>query len=99
MRTGSPRRSTRWKRYSQRDFPAVPLLNLRYDTEVEERFENEITTYQAERGQELIILLSDFQTDENGGDGSLEPNATYTDWQWELVWGDGGWTVLNQGYA
>lgn len=81
-------------------FPGCTLTELRYDDEVEARFENEIATYQDERGQELIILLSDFQTDENGGDGSLEPNSSYTDWQWYLVRdGDSAdWEVLDWGY-
>ena len=79
--------------------PGCTLTELRYDAEVEERFEEEMAAYEAERGQELIIVLSDFRTDENGGDGSLESNAAYTDWQWYLVRdGDADWEVLDWGY-
>lgn len=35
--------------------------------------------------QEVIVLLSSFQTNSSGGDGSLEPNAEYTNYQWVLV--------------
>lgn len=42
----------------------------------------EIERYHKEKNQELIVLLSTFDTDENGGDGSFNPNDTYTNWQW-----------------
>ena len=45
----------------------------------------EIERYHKEKNQELIVLLSTFDTDENGGDGSFNPNDTYTNWQWHLV--------------
>ena len=34
---------------------------------------------------EAIVLYSSFDTDASGGDGSLEPNTTYDDFQWILV--------------
>jgi hypothetical protein len=34
---------------------------------------------------EAIVLLSNFDVDSSGGDGSLNPNSTYTDWKWILV--------------
>ena len=38
-----------------------------------------------ENNQELIVVLLTFDTDEKGGDGGVNPNATYTNWQWHLV--------------
>ena len=48
---------------------------------------------------DVIVLISDFEVDASGGDGSLEPNSTYTDWNWILVRTDGGqWEHVDHGY-
>ena len=39
---------------------------------------------------EVIVLLSSFDVDSSGGDGSLNPDSTYSDWKWILVRSDGG---------
>ena len=31
---------------------------------------------------EVIVLLSSFDVDSSGGDGSLIQNSTYNDWRW-----------------
>ena len=33
----------------------------------------------------VIILLSEFDVDSSGGDGSMNPNYTYTDWNWIVI--------------
>ena len=33
----------------------------------------------------VIGLLSNFDVDASGGDGSLEPNSTYPEWNWILI--------------
>ena len=33
----------------------------------------------------VILLTSSFETDSNGGDGSLEPNKTYEGWKWLMI--------------
>ena len=49
---------------------------------------------------EAIVLYSSFDTDTSGGDGSLEPNTTYDDFQWILVRDNGGtWEVKTYGYG
>ncbi|MBQ8751531.1 MAG: hypothetical protein IJZ13_00315 [Clostridia bacterium] len=49
---------------------------------------------------EAIILLSDFEVDANGGGGSLQPDSTYTNWQWVLVRdGNGSWRHATHGYG
>ena len=48
---------------------------------------------------EVIVLLSSFDVDSSGGDGSLNPNSTYSDWKWILVRRDGGkWQHVDHGY-
>ena len=64
---------------------ACTLTELRYDEDVENRFTEEIEKYHKENNQELIVVLSTFDTDEKGGDGGFNPNDTYADWQWHLV--------------
>ena len=49
---------------------------------------------------EGIVLLSSFTVDEHGGDGSLEPNHTYTRWSWYLARKNGGkWKIVTSGYG
>ena len=48
---------------------------------------------------EVIVLLSSFDIDSSGGDGSLNPNSTYNDWKWILVRTNGGqWQHVDHGY-
>lgn len=82
------------------DFGGCTLTELRYDAEVENLFADEIMRYATEENQELIIILSTFDTDEKGGDGSLNPNQTYTNWQWHLVRTADmkSWEIVTWGY-
>lgn len=82
------------------NFKGCTLKELRYDDEVENRFADEMMKYADEEGRELIIVLSTFDTDGKGGDGSLNPNETYTDWQWHLVRTKDkkGWELIDWGY-
>lgn len=55
----------------------------------------------ADRNQadEVIVLLSSFDVDSSGGDGSLNPNSTYDNWNWILVRTNGGeWRHVDHGY-
>ena len=48
---------------------------------------------------EVIVLLSSFDVDSSGGDGSLNPNGTYDNWNWILVRsGNGKWKHVDHGY-
>lgn len=50
--------------------------------------------------ENVIVLLSNYTVDASGGDGSLNPNSTYTDWNW-IVIRDGKtepWRVDDWGY-
>lgn len=82
------------------EFEGCTLTELRYDEEVENRFADEIVRYATDEEKELIILLSTFSTDEKGGDGSFNPNDTYTNWQWYLVRNadKDSWEIISWGY-
>ena len=48
---------------------------------------------------EVIVLMSSFDVDSSGGDGSLNPDTTYDDWNWILVrTKDGQWQHVDHGY-
>lgn len=83
-----------------KDFEGCILTELRYDEDVESRFEEEIEKYHKENNQDLIVVLSTFDTDEKGGDGGFNPNDTYTNWQWYLVKtaDKKSWKIINWGY-
>ncbi|MDE6659884.1 MAG: hypothetical protein K2K01_07210 [Eubacterium sp.] len=50
-------------------------------------------------GDEAIVLLSSFDVDSSGGDGSLNRNSTYDNWMWILVRDKGGnWKHVDHGY-
>ena len=83
-----------------KDFEGCTLTELRYDKDVENRFAEEIEKYHKENNQELIVVLSTFNTDEKGGDGSFNSNDTYNNWQWYLVKtaDKKSWKIINWGY-
>ena len=83
-----------------KDFEDCTLTELRYDEDVENRFAEEIEKYHKENNQELIVVLSTFDTDEKGGDGGFNPNDTYVNWQWYLVKTaeKKSWEIINRGY-
>lgn len=48
---------------------------------------------------DVVVLLSSFDVDSSGGDGSLNSNTTYSNWNWILVRTDGGkWVHVDHGY-
>lgn len=48
---------------------------------------------------EVIVLVSSFDVDSSGGDGSLNPNTNYANWKWILVRSNGGtWKHVDHGY-
>ena len=83
-----------------KDFKGCTLTELRYDEDVENRFAEEIEKYHKENNQELIVVLSTFDTDEKGGDGGVNPDDTYTNWKWYLVKtaDKKSWEIINWGY-
>lgn len=67
----------------KKDFPGCTMTSLRY-TAISGKDSNTewATQYNAE---EAMVLYSDFTVDDSGRSESLNPDSTYTDWQWVLV--------------
>lgn len=84
--------------YFKQEFEGCTLLSMEYIEETSERSASAwAETYGAEEG---IVLLSSFQVDEKGGDGSFNPGDTYHNWQWVLVRSDdGAWELKTWGYG
>lgn len=85
------------------EFDGCTLTELKYDADIENKFADEIAKYNKDHEQdkqELIIVVSTFDTDVKGGDGSFNSNETYTNWQWHLVrtLGKNGWEIISWGY-
>ncbi len=86
------------KNYFKQNFIGCKLLTIGYagDDSIEEAKEW-AQTYEADKA---ILLISDFEVDSSGGDGSLEPNSTYTEWKWILVKDKNGlWKHADHGYG
>jgi len=83
--------------YFQSDFEGCTLTDLWYDENVCVSQSDEwAKQYDAD---ESIVLLSNFDVDSAGGDGSMEPNSTYSDWLWILVRNEGSdWELKTWGY-
>lgn len=85
------------KDYFKNEFTGCTLTELYYpgDTYADVFHEWE-EQYDAE---EAIVLVSSFDVDASGGDGSLDPDSTYEDWNWILIRRDGGeWEHADCGY-
>lgn len=85
------------RKYFRKNFRGCELIELNYNEEdSKEAFDEWAKQYNAE---EAIILTSVFITNSKGGDGSLEPNSTYDNWQWILTKsGEENWTLQTWGY-
>jgi len=81
----------------RRDWKGCKLLEIYYagdDSSLEHQ--DWATRHDADHA---IVLLSSFEVDSSGGDGSLNPNSTYEGWNWILVRDAGGaWRHVDHGY-
>ena len=84
-------------RHFEKEFDGCKLLSICYDeAKVKDAEPEWAAQYDAD---EAIVLLSSFHVDGSGGDGSLNANSDYTDWQWVLVRSGGGnWQLKTWGY-
>lgn len=86
------------KRQFKFGFKGCTLTDLWYDEDIS------LSSASSWAGQynadEAIVLLSNFDVGSSGGDGSLNPNDTYSDWQWILVRDKGSenWKLKTYGY-
>ena len=87
------------------DFKGCDLIRLWYD-ESASKSQTEIYMsygHGSSNGVEqenVIVLLSDFYVDSSGGDGSFNPDTTYSNWMWILIRDSkvDKWTVDDWGY-
>ena len=82
----------------KKEFEGCTLTRLEYD---ESRVESAQSEWAAQYdADQAIVLISEFDVDSSGGDGSLNPDSTYRNWQWVLVRnGSGAWELKTWGYG
>lgn len=83
--------------YFHQEFKGCTLTKLYYPGDTyADQFHEWAEQYHAD---EAIVLLSSFDVDSSGGDGSLNPDSTYDDWNWILIRNhDGEWEHADHGY-
>ena len=81
-----------------REFDGCTLLELEYSEAISGKSGPEWA--QQYGADEAIVLYSVFDVDASGGDGSLNPNSTYSNWQWILTRNEGkDWVLRTWGYG
>lgn len=87
------------------DFEGCTLTEIYFDEEknIRETFSylsNGRGSVNGATEENVIILISSFDVDKNGGDGSFNANETYSDWMWILIRQDKNspWVVDDWGY-
>lgn len=83
-------------RYFKKEFSGCTLTQIQYPGDDAETF----AQWADWSGKdEAIVLISSFTVDASGGDGSFNPNSTYTGWNWILARDQGGkWSHVDHGY-
>jgi len=88
-----------------KDFEGCDLKKMWYDEEksnlvIESYISNGKGSHNGVQKENVIVLLSNFDVDATGGDGSLNPNSTYTNWNWILIRDSktGNWKADDWGY-
>lgn len=84
-------------KFFQQEYKGCTLTDLWY----EERLSAPAAKSWAEQyaAEEAMVLLSNFTVDSSGGDGSLNPDSVYSDWQWILTRSQGSeWELKTWGY-
>ena len=86
--------------YFKKEFGGCTLTKITYAGDTESLDE---TAYRKDNGSDydkVIVLVSSFDTDSFGGDGSLNPNSTYDNWKWIMGKKQGGrWEHIDHGSA
>jgi len=87
------------------DFKGCRLTQLWYDEEKSDSFikgymSNGKGSVNGVKAENVIVLLSNYDVDSSGGDGSLNPNSTYSSWNWILIRDSktGTWRADDWGY-
>ena len=82
--------------FFQKEFDGCTMTEIRYE---EQKYAERQRLESEDYGREVIILLTDFDVDSSGGDGSLNPNSTYRNYQWTLTRTLFGWKLQDWGYG
>ena len=84
--------------YFRKEFDGCTMTKIEY---IEEKSAAASAEWARQYGaEEGIVLYSSFHVDASGGDGSLNPNSTYSNWQWVLTRDAGGeWVLRTWGYG
>ena len=82
--------------FFEKEFDGCTMTEIRYE---EEKYARRQSLESEDYGKEVIILLTDFDVDGSGGDGSLNPNSTYRNYQWILTRTLFGWELQDWGYG
>ena len=87
------------------DFKGCELLQLWYDEGHSDIFIASYMNYgrgsiNGVESKNVIVLLSNFSVDASGGDGSLNPNDMYLNWNWILIRDrpNSNWRIDDWGY-
>lgn len=89
-------RTIKW--YFKLHFNDCTLTEITYAGD--EESDNESDFALRNNADQAIVLVSSFDVGASGGDGSLNPNSTYTGWTWILVRDEGGrWKHVSHGYG
>ena len=85
------------KKYFRSEFSGCTLTEITYAGD------DKILSYEVwatrNDADEVIVLISSFDVDASGGDGSLNPNSTYSNWSWILARRNGEkWQHVDHGY-
>ena len=85
-------------KYFKKNFDGCTLTEITYSGD--DARDNAQDVADRNNADDVIVLVSTFEVDASGGDGSLEPNSTYTDYKWFLVRTNGGkWKHVDHGYG
>ena len=83
--------------FFRKEFEGCTLKTLEYSEEL--TWDDAEEWAQQYDAQQAIVLISSFYVAPNGGDGSLNTDSTYENWQWILVRNPGeNWTLKTWGY-
>ena len=83
--------------YFEKHFEGCTLTEMTYPGD--DKLDDWQEFAERNHADDVMVLVSTFEVDASGGDGSLNPNSTYTNWKWILVRTDGGkWRHVDHGY-
>lgn len=84
-------------KYFKEHFTGCSMLEIEYIGD--EKNNDYIDWATGNNKEEVIVLISSFNVDSSGGDGSLNPNSKYKGWNWILVRNkNGNWEHVDHGY-